>query len=168
VPVEVMHALQTLVRPQIVGDGDGAHAHNWPIGDRESLQQIYSLSRRFGDPVARRVGDQITLSDLRPSAPVRKYPPLWAAFGHRISAIATAHIGTLCRYRRLVGQPGSSAVALRRVAGRLHLDQAVPEYERVDAVFGESRWKSCAWMAASMAPSDRFLIGAGQARVGGL
>jgi hypothetical protein len=48
VPVEVMHALQTLVRPQIVGDGDGAHAHNWPIGDRESLQQIYSLSRRVG------------------------------------------------------------------------------------------------------------------------
>ena len=36
------------------------------------------------------------------------------------------------------------------------------------AVFGESRWKSFAWMAASMAPSDRFLIGAGQARVGGL
>jgi len=48
VPVEVMHALQTLVRPQIAGDGAGAHAHNWPIGDRESLQQIYSLSRRFG------------------------------------------------------------------------------------------------------------------------
>ena len=36
------------------------------------------------------------------------------------------------------------------------------------AVFGESRWKSFAWMAASMAPSDRFLLGAGQARVGGL
>ena len=68
----------------------------------------------------------------------------------------------------LVGHPGSSAVALRRVAGRLHLDQAVPEYGRVDAVFGESRWKLFAWMAASMAPSDLFLIGAGQARVAGL
>jgi len=79
-----------------------------------------------------------------------------------------------CAYRdvlqlqALVGQPGSSARALRLVAGRLHLDQAVPEYEGVDAVFGESRWKSFAWMAASMAPSGRFLIGAGQARVVGL
>ena len=98
----------------------------------------------------------------------RTYPPLWAAFGHRISAIATAHIGTLCRCWRLVGQPGPSARALRLVAGRLHLDQAVPEYGRVDVVFGESRWKLFAWMAASMTPSDRFLIGAGQARVAGL
>jgi hypothetical protein len=47
-----------------------------------------------------------------------------------------------------VGQRGPSALALQRVADRLHLDQAVPEYERVDAVFGESRWKSFAWVDA--------------------
>src|SRR5258708_35655759 len=38
-------------------------------------------ARVFGDPVARRVGDQLTLSDLRPSGPVRKYPPLCAGIG---------------------------------------------------------------------------------------
>jgi hypothetical protein len=73
---------------------------------------------------------------MTPSS-ARTYPPLWAAFGYRISAIAAAHIGTLCRYWRLVGQWGLSALALRRVADRLHLDKAVPEYERVDVVFGE-------------------------------
>ena len=98
----------------------------------------------------------------------RTYPPLWAAFGHLISAIAAAHIGTLCRYWRLVGQRGPSAVALRRVAGRLHLDQAVRNTDVSMPSSAKSRWKSFAWMAASMAPSDRFLIGAGQARVAGL
>ena len=32
--------------------------------------------RVLGDPVARQVRDQLALSDLRRSAPVRKYPPL--------------------------------------------------------------------------------------------
>jgi hypothetical protein len=30
--------------------------------------------------------------------PALAEPPLWAVLGHRISAIAAAHIGTLCRY----------------------------------------------------------------------
>src|SRR6516164_7069417 len=41
--------------------------------------------------------------------------------------------------RRLMGQPLPSALTLQGVADRLHLDQAVPEYERVDAVLDESR-----------------------------
>ena len=51
-------------------------------------------AHRVGDPVTRRVGDQITLSDLRPSAPVRKYPPIGAALTSRVSAGAAVQIGT--------------------------------------------------------------------------